>query len=188
MKLQYTDYIDQYVEGDLSPEERLVFEAMLIDNAQLREEYALRMAVDGYLEMNALQREMENAPDYEEAGRLAEEAVREFFDSPQSSVGSGQQGEGSPQSSVFSGQQGESSRQEDSKKGDDLSSDAGSQQLNSSTAQQPTVQPPIAPQPITNTVSTSLICPRLAAWYPTLIGSTRANSCSERVVLLKTLV
>ncbi|MBN2698983.1 MAG: hypothetical protein JXR52_09160 [Bacteroidales bacterium] len=79
-KLQYFEWIEQYLAGDLPEEEHRRFESELKVNPRLKEEYWLMNVVDEYFEMEMLIREMESSPGFEEASRDAEEAVREFLE------------------------------------------------------------------------------------------------------------
>jgi len=81
MKPEYTDWIESYMEGDLSTEERREFEEALKKSLGLREAYALRMAVDDFQQAAAWIREMEQSPEWDTIDGEAERAVKAFFTS-----------------------------------------------------------------------------------------------------------
>ena len=94
-RLKYTNRINRYLSGELSEKARKRFESEMELNPRLKEEYWLAAVVDDFLELEPLRREMENDPDSEEADRLAEKAVREFYE--QQPVRRGGSSEGSQQ-------------------------------------------------------------------------------------------
>jgi len=79
MKAQYTEWIERYAEGSLSAGERKKFEEALRTDTRLRDEYALHLALDDYLEAKARMHGIMNSPDWERINADAEEAVKLFF-------------------------------------------------------------------------------------------------------------
>ena len=79
MKPHYTDWIELYIEDDLSMEERRDFENELEINPQLREEYALHTALEDYIAYKARMREMMNSPEWKEIEEDVEQIVKAFY-------------------------------------------------------------------------------------------------------------
>ena len=71
----HTEYINQYLSGELSGEERLAFEARLASDRELNEQYRLVMQAKDYIKARSLLEEIENDPDLPQA----EAQVEEYF-------------------------------------------------------------------------------------------------------------
>jgi tetratricopeptide (TPR) repeat protein len=91
----YLDYINQYISGELSEEERRAFEARLASDKELNEQYQLVLKAKDFIKARSVLEEIENDPELP----LAEAQVEEYLSRlNQSDPGTGKEPAGNTES------------------------------------------------------------------------------------------
>lgn len=83
--IDYTQHINDYLSGKLSPDKRVELEAMLAIDKDLQEEFQIISSSRDYLKARAMLEEMENDPTLEEAERLVQQHLTGGLEDPNQS-------------------------------------------------------------------------------------------------------